>query len=107
MTVTNKETVSAKLRELLEAASPGPWRFVNITQDNVKDGAVVGPNGVHVLGCNGDRFREDGKLAATAPVLARLVVDLSEALERHSDMCSGLGGCPLCAAHAAVEKLEL
>ena len=90
---------TAKLVELLEAASPRPWAF---------DVRVV-----VIMDSRGDEIEEpaDLKLAALAPDLARLVVTLAEEgsalvqeLDGHPE---GLCMCDFCKALAAVEELRL
>lgn len=65
------------LRELLAAATPGPWEFV-ASEMTIRGGAFRSPIAV------GSRItsiaRADASLIALAPELARLVLDMGEEL---------------------------
>lgn len=65
----------AGLQELLGAASPGPWEYGDVT--------VTTQNAEIRLASE-----MDAKLAAAAPDLARLVLDLAEALDSAAALCS-------------------
>ncbi len=90
-------TTTAKLRELLEAASPGPWTWGDVT--------VKTQNAEIRLASD-----MDAKLAAAAPALARLVLELSEALEAEAARLLRMQTSLMAtseSALAAVEELEL
>jgi len=59
------------LAELLANATPGPWEYQEF------DGVVIDPEGVLVSGPPRDA---DARLIALAPDLARLALDMGEAL---------------------------
>ena len=115
-------TTTAKLTELVEAATPGPWtvRHQDVDGDAYTDEMGTGL-GLEIDGPPEPMLRgqfaksADARLAAAAPALARLVVSLAEALtdvaERHTSHPDG--EC-ICREHqharlalAAVEALEL
>ena len=89
----------AKLRELVGAASPGPWEYADVTATTQNAEIRLASD-------------MDAKLAAAAPALARLVVQLSEALDMLHKYREGASDkerkqCRACAALDAVEALEL
>lgn len=103
---------SAKLAELLEAASPGPWRAVLSYPENDKPEHTVLGDGDRTVVAHAVQ-EGNGKLAALAPALARLVLELSDEFQYMTGMLEE-GGMPSGSdlanareALAAVEKLEL
>ena len=71
---------TAKLTELLEAASPGPWEVREVGGGSVEVWRIGGGfvASVHFLR---DSERPNATLLAAAPDLARLVLTLETALE--------------------------
>jgi hypothetical protein len=69
---------AADARELLEAATPGPWMYDWRGHEDGARGDLW-----HTGGCGGPLTREaDWELAAQAPDLAQTVVDLHAEVER-------------------------
>jgi hypothetical protein len=68
------------LRETLEAAARSPWVYRD------EDGRVIDPDGYFVVSVSGSPENKElaasGRLAALAPELASLVLDMGEALRR-------------------------
>ena len=89
---------TAKLRELLGVASPGPWTWGDVTVETENAEIRLASD-------------MDAKLAALAPDLARLVLELSDKLERTASALELAEDCAEVqdarAALAAVEELEL
>ena len=118
----------AGLKELVEAASPGPWTVTPADQRSPSDAdflvhathgyvarlfwASGQVGGASSLGPPLQQAEINAKLLAAAPALARLVLDLAKALgcETRRNPLHTIGGhavdrCDNCKALAAVEEL--
>lgn len=109
---------SAKLRELVEAASPGPWwNESGVIHAPLPNGGTHHPLTVYEGEYTIGDPNATGNLAALAPALARLVLSLAEALEHLYELSNLPADIPYyemrdalfaaSAALAAVKELEL
>lgn len=103
---------AAKLRELLKAASPGPF-FFESDGNEILDAGTWPVAKVYSKGNPSTKSDSEAtrKLLVAAPALARLVLELSDKLERTTSAlelaedCEEVQGARV--ALAAVEELEL
>lgn len=106
-----------QLSELIERATPGPWRVAGVDGEHDESGArIVGPESTpvartsprglnyHTAPEHWHRYFADGDLIALSPSVIKAAVDLARAAREVEESAKRLGGSnDLIRAHFAME----